>query len=262
MKNRTRLLAVITVGFCALLSIAGYKAYSAFYNHIMDPSEVWNFTVEPVENSHPLQLRISVDPNQSSKVIRAITIKKSGNSITVLYHLAVAGLAKAKLAWGEAYVLEVPDSVTDVQFGGHSEAIWHRLKHPRALRLDEVEQTLQNNLTTVRSVGQVPESVKEDYLDLTGEQFDMANPGMPMNGDVIQPGIPNRRLVFVGLGSDRDVLVYEKGGFVTTLNVIVVIHGAGGGAWAAMLEDYQIDSISRLDAAIQRSKFTVWKGLE
>ena len=262
MKNRSRLLAVIIVAFCALLSIAGYKAYSAFYNHIMEPSEAWSFKVEPVQGTHPLQLRISAGPNQSSQVIRAITIKKSGTSVTILFHLAMAGLVKPKLAWGEDLVLEVPDEVTDVRFGRHSEVIWHRLKHPRVLRLEEVEQMLRSDLSVVRRVGQVPEPVKEDYLDLTGERFDMADPGMQMNADVIEPGIPNSRLVFVGLGSDRDVLVYQHGGFVSTLNVIVVVHGASGGAWAAGLEDYSIDSISRLHAAIQNNQFTPRKDLE
>jgi hypothetical protein len=262
MKNRSRILAVVIIGFCAISSIVGYNAYSAFYNHIMEPSEVSQFRVEPVQGTHPLQLRILVETNQSAPVIRAITTKESGTSVTVLYHLALAGLAKPKLSWGHAYLLEVPDSVTDVQFGRHPKVIWHRLKHSRALRLEEVEQTLQSNLTVVRSTGQVPEAVKEDYSDLTGEQFDMANPGEPMNDDVIEPGIPNRRLVLVGLGSDRDVLVYQNGGFVSTLNVIVVIHGVWGGAWGARFEDYSIDNVSGLNAAIHESKFTTWRDIE
>jgi hypothetical protein len=195
-------------------------------------------------------------------VVRAITAKKRGDSVTVLYHLALAGLAKPKLAWGGAYVLEVPDSVNDVRFGRRGDVIWHRVKHLRILKLDEVEQTLHSNFTTVRKVSQVSEATKADYIDLTGQQFDMANPGERMATDVIEPGIPNTRLVLAGQAGDREVLIYESGGFVSFLNVIVAIHGTGGGAWSASLDDWSVDSISGLNAAIQQGKYKLWKAPE
>jgi hypothetical protein len=124
--DRSRLVLGLLVVFLAALSVAGYKAYTAFYNQILERSETWHFRVEEVSGTSPLQLRITTDPLESAPVIRKVTIRGHNKEITVLYHLALAGLAKPTLNWGEAYSLTVPDSVNEVRFGRRAEIIWRR----------------------------------------------------------------------------------------------------------------------------------------
>ncbi len=130
MKYRYRLVAAVSVVLCFVCSIAGYKLCSAFYNHIMGKSEVDYFMVEPVKDAHSLQLRISIKPNQSAFMIRAISVKRHGSTITVLYHLSKPGLFNPALAWDSAYVLTVPDSVNEIRLGRDAVIIWHRIQHP------------------------------------------------------------------------------------------------------------------------------------
>ncbi len=119
-------------------------------------------------------------------------------------------------------------------------------------------RTLHGDFTIVRKVSEVLESMKADYIELTGQPFDMANPGERMATDVIEPGVPHTRLVLAGLASDREVLLYELGGFASFREVLVVIHGSGGGAWSASLDDRSVDSVTGLNTAIQQGKYRMW----
>lgn len=123
---RFRLVFAIFVVFLCALSIAGYKAYATFYNQILERPDAWHLRVEEIRGTSPLQLRITTDTTQSAPVIRKVTIRKHDREMTVLYHLASAGLAKPTLNWGEAYTLTVPDSVNEVRFGRHADVIWRR----------------------------------------------------------------------------------------------------------------------------------------
>jgi hypothetical protein len=125
---RFRLVLTITVVSLSGLTIAGYKAYAGFYNQILERSEAWHLRVEEVSGTSPLQLRITTDTMQSAPVIRKVTIRRHDSEMTVQYHLALAGLAKPTLNWGEAYTLTIPDSVNEVRFGHHAEVIWRRSK--------------------------------------------------------------------------------------------------------------------------------------
>lgn len=126
----SRFVLVLLVACLFALGMAAFKAYTILYNHILERSEAWHLRVEEVSRTFPLQLRITTDTIQSAPVIRSVTVKRHGSEMTVLYHLAVAGLAKPALNWGEAYVLIVPDSVSEVRFGRRSEIIWRR-SNPR-----------------------------------------------------------------------------------------------------------------------------------
>ena len=108
------------------LGIAVYEAYSVFYNHILELSETWHLKVEEVSGTSPVQLRITTGTIQSAPIIRSVSIVKHGGEMTVLYHLAIAGLAKPTLNWGDAYTFTVPDSVNEVRFGRRAEIIWRR----------------------------------------------------------------------------------------------------------------------------------------
>jgi hypothetical protein len=124
--TRFRLALVLLIVFLSALGIAAHMAYTAFYNRILERSEAWRLRFEEVSGTSPLQLKITTDTTQSAPVIRSVTVRRHDKEMTVLYHLALAGLAKPTLNWGEAYSLTVPDSVSEVRFGSHSEVIWHR----------------------------------------------------------------------------------------------------------------------------------------
>jgi len=125
---RFRLVLAILVVSLSALSIAGYKAYAALYNRTLERSEAWHLKVEEVSGTSPLQLRITTDTMQSAPVIRKVTIRRHDAEMAVQYHLALAGLAKPTVNWGEAYTLTIPDSVNEVRFGHHADVIWRRSK--------------------------------------------------------------------------------------------------------------------------------------
>ena len=125
---RFRLVLAFVVLSLSALSVAGYKAYAAHYNRILEQSEAWHLRVEEVNGTSPLQLRITTDTLQSAPVIREVTIRRHDPEMTVQYHLALAGLAKPTLNWGEAYTLTVPNSMNEIRFGQHADVIWRRSK--------------------------------------------------------------------------------------------------------------------------------------
>jgi hypothetical protein len=124
--NRFRFLLAILIVFFGTLSIAAFKAYNVFYDQILEQSETWHLRVEEVSGTSPLQIRITTDPYQSAAVIRRVTISRRDDELTVLYHLAIAVLAKPSLNWGKPYTLTVPNSVSEVRFGHRAEVIWRR----------------------------------------------------------------------------------------------------------------------------------------
>jgi hypothetical protein len=130
MRKHVRAFVFVLSVVLALLSIPAYILYKGLFDHIMESREVLRVTVEEVPETHPLRLRISVETGESAPIIRKVTKKQHGNTITVLYHLALAGLAKPALQWHEEYELTVPDSVREVRFGHESTLIWERSGTP------------------------------------------------------------------------------------------------------------------------------------
>jgi hypothetical protein len=126
-KRRAKVKTVaVILAILSIVGIATYKVYSALYNHIMEKSEALHLRVEETSGTHPLQLRITTDPLGSAPIIRSVSVKTHGTEITILYHLALAGLAKPALSWGQVYALTIPDSVKEVRFGRCKEVIWQR----------------------------------------------------------------------------------------------------------------------------------------
>lgn len=123
---RSRLsIGILGAVLCAL-SLAAYKAYTTLYDQILERSGTWHLKVEEVDGASPLQLRITTDTMESAPVIRKVTTRTHNGETTILYHLALAGLAKPALYWGKAYILTVPDSVNEVRFGRQETIIWRR----------------------------------------------------------------------------------------------------------------------------------------
>ena len=123
-----RIAVVTLVVFLIAIGIAGYKTYSVFYNQILELSEAAHLRVEEVSGTSPLRLKITTETIQSAPIIRSVTIERHDREMTVLYHLAISGLAKPTLNWGEAYSFTVPDSVNEVRFGRQGAIIWRRSK--------------------------------------------------------------------------------------------------------------------------------------
>ena len=126
MTKRSRFLLGILFGLVAAIGIAAYYAYATFCNQILEKSAMTRVTVEELNGTHPLQLKITIQSLNSGQDIRTVTTKRQGKSVSVRYHLALAGLVKPQLGWHEPYFLTVPDSVDEVRFGRGSQVIWRR----------------------------------------------------------------------------------------------------------------------------------------
>lgn len=125
--RRFRLVPILFVAFLGALGVAGYKAYTVFYDQILELPQTWHLKVEEMRGTSDLQLEITTGTTQSAPVIRKVTIQRHDREITILYHLAISGLAKPTLNWGEPYRFTVPDSVDEVRFGKNATVIWHRV---------------------------------------------------------------------------------------------------------------------------------------
>jgi hypothetical protein len=129
-------------------------------------------------------------------------------------------------------------------------------KNARILAPNEVESLLGSQFVVVRKVKQVPPALKQSFTNFTGRPFDMNDPGERIGTDFIVPGVPSRRLVFAAIGDKSGVLVYEQGGYATTLNAAVFSY-VDGGAWRAILLDRPVDNIPALKTAVVKERFRI-----
>jgi hypothetical protein len=127
-------------------------------------------------------------------------------------------------------------------------------KNALVLGQSEVESLLGSPFVIVRRVRQVPPALKQSFTNFTGLPFDMNDPGERIGTEFIIPGVPSRRLVFAAVGDNSAVLVYEQGGYATTLNATVFSY-VNGGAWRAILDNRSVDSVSALKTAIGNGRF-------
>jgi hypothetical protein len=125
MTKRSKFLTGLLIGLAIGIGVIAYAAWSALYDHIMTMGEVQHMKVEEMSGTHPLQLKITFQTGDSALVTRTVTAKQRGQSVTILYHLALTGLVKPEFGWHEPYLLTVPDSVNEVRFGD-SQVIWRR----------------------------------------------------------------------------------------------------------------------------------------
>ena len=130
-------------------------------------------------------------------------------------------------------------------------------KGTRTLTTREVDDLLAANFNIVQRVQQIPAAVKGDYTALANEPFEMVNPGQTMSTDYIIPGVPNKKLVLVGLADQCAVLIFIRGGFADRVNAAVFSHKGTGGMWGAIIEDYTVHDIAALRNAVHNGRFKV-----
>lgn len=100
----------------------------------------------------------------------------------------------------------------------------------------------------------MPPALKQSFTNFTGLPFDMNDPGERIGTDFIIPGVPSRRLVFAAVGDNSAVVVYEQGGYATTLNAIVFSY-VNGRAWRATLANRLVDDVPTLKTAVGNGQF-------
>ncbi|MBS1803732.1 MAG: hypothetical protein JST28_10225 [Acidobacteria bacterium] len=131
-------------------------------------------------------------------------------------------------------------------------------KNARTLTSAEVDEILSANFQVIRRVQQIPPEVKADYTTLSNEPFTMVNPGQKRSTDGIIPGVPNKKLVLVGLAGERAVLIFKRGGLEDTTNAAVFSHRGNGGVWTARLRDNSVQDIPTLRDAVHSHRFEPW----
>ncbi len=124
MSTRFKVALVLLVLLAAGCSIGAYRIYNALYNVTPESKDISNIKVQELGSA---KLKISGFPTYSGMVIRDITAKADGPTITVLLHMAWVGLAKP-VAPGLAfeYELTVPDTIHEVRIGRDAKLIWTR----------------------------------------------------------------------------------------------------------------------------------------
>jgi len=127
-------------------------------------------------------------------------------------------------------------------------------KNARVLEQNEVQNLLGSQFVVVRRVRQVPPALKQSFTNFTDLPFDMNDPGERIGTDFIIPGVPSRRLVFAAVGDNSAVVVYEQGGYATTLNAIVFSY-VKGRAWRATLANRLVDDVPTLKTAVGNGQF-------
>jgi hypothetical protein len=134
-------------------------------------------------------------------------------------------------------------------------------KNAATLDAVDIEKILGvEQFRVIKRVEEVPAVIKTSFSNITGQPFDLAEPGEQRSSDMIIPGKSSRRLVFLGVSSDSAVLFFEQGGFVGTFNTVVFWFGDGGRDWGGTLYEGPIPKdIPSLKDAVQKGKFRPWE---
>jgi hypothetical protein len=87
----------------------------------------------------------------------------------------------------------------------------------------ESEHLLAGECETMHKPDQFPEAIKRAFATLTDERpFSLAAPGERFNEtDVLEPGLPTRRLILGGRCGDRWFIEYEHGGLARSIGLVV-----------------------------------------
>ena len=153
-------------------------------------------------------------------------------------------------------------------------------KPPRTLTEAEIAALIAQRFQLVYKVQQIPNVVKDSFTNFvdwgvegtlskpeTKAQWEatkrqlpplrMADPGQRMNEDVIEEGVPNRRLVFCAYSDTSALVLYQQGGYVGTERLVIFRFGKNPGAWAAILKDYETNSLEGIQDTFRRHRYTL-----
>jgi hypothetical protein len=108
----------------------------------------------------------------------------------------------------------------------------------------EREHIFDGEYKTVLNVDQLPQQVKIVFAALAKQaKFEMANPGddFQLTDVITQKGLPQRRLIFADISTDKCIVHYEKGGYAHVYYAVVFSIDAaqaarfvwGGAMWTA-----------------------------
>ena len=118
---------------------------------------------------------------------------------------------------------------------------------------------LEDELRVITTTREIPDSVIARFAELTktkGVVF--AQPGAKyQETDVVsEPGLPQRRLIFAGLGKGLCVLYYERGGIGHSEHVMVFQVGQEGSElmWGAILKG-RANSLEELRDAVRKGDY-------
>ena len=131
----------------------------------------------------------------------------------------------------------------------------------RTLSAADVGRIVKGDFRIVHRVQQIPKAVQQGFTVLSHEQFSMVNPGQEMSTDMILPGVPNKRLVFAGIGKDTAVLVFEQGGYVGSVHAAVFEYLGQGGIWGAKLGFPRVTDLQTLRAVIEKGRYSNWESV-
>jgi hypothetical protein len=153
-------------------------------------------------------------------------------------------------------------------------------KPPRILNDVEIQAIQVQKLQVVYTVQQIPDVVRDSFVNFVDwgvegtlskletrprlqsvkrplASLEMANPDERMNEDVIEPGIPNRRLVLCAFSETSALVLYQQGGYVGTERLVIFSFGKSSGAWAATLVDYKTGSLEAILDALRRHRYSL-----
>jgi hypothetical protein len=178
-----------------------------------------------------------------------------GNSKQALIWTAAVVLISVLVAWS-VHVYSAPK--LEIKLSADVTPI---SKNAATLNAADIEKILGvEQFRVIQRVREVPEVIKQSFVNITGQPFDLAEPGEEISSDMIIPGRSTRRLVFLGVSSDSAVLFFEQGGFAGTFNTVVFWFGDGGRDWGATLSEGPIPKdIPSLKDAVQKGKFRPWE---
>ncbi|MGA9463956.1 MAG: hypothetical protein WBV28_14285 [Terracidiphilus sp.] len=92
------------------------------------------------------------------------------------------------------------------------------------LSTDQKQHLFDGGCRSVTSTDGLPIAIRNAFASITQDKpFALANPRARFNAtDVIEPGLPRRRMVYAGACENRWFLEYEKGGIGLSVQVMVL----------------------------------------
>jgi hypothetical protein len=161
-------------------------------------------------------------------------------------------------------------------------------KHPGILSSNAVEALLDGNFQLAYEVDQIPDEVRKSFENFVDwpmieawaaqegmkveaavekeksklqkhphPPLDMADPGQEMSSDDLTQGFPTRRLLLCGFSRSAGFLLYQQGGFVSTLQLVVFDFGRSR-AWGGRIENYDTRSLEDMRNVMKLRRYRAW----